>query len=137
MEKECVVFTNGCFDIIHYGHIELFKRAKNLGSKLIVGLNSDSSIKQLKGDSRPINNTLSRYTVLDAIQYIDAVIVFYEQTPIKLIESIKPDVLVKGSDWNGNIVGSEFVESYGGRVETIKLIDGISTTEIIKRIRNV
>lgn len=130
-----VVFTNGCFDLIHPGHIKLLKQAKKYGDILFLGINSDKSIKKIKGLSRPVMKEKERITVLSAIEYIDLIAVFNEPTPIKVIEKIRPDALVKGSDWpKSEIVGKEFVESYGGKVFTVKLKPGISTSSLIKRI---
>tara|TARA_Y100000310_G_scaffold55023_1_gene50443 strand:+ start:22197 stop:22607 length:411 start_codon:yes stop_codon:yes gene_type:complete len=127
------VFTNGCFDVIHVGHIRLLKFAKNLGDELIVGLNSDASVKRLKGDSRPIHNQDLRKEVLEAIRYVDKVLIFDEDTPQRLIEEVSPQILVKGSDWKGNVVGTEYVESYGGKVVLMPLEEGHSSTNIIKK----
>ncbi len=132
-----IVFTNGCFDIIHKGHIIYLKEAKELGDFLIVGLNSDKSIKRIKGDTRPINNEADRALILENLKPVDAVILFDDDTPIKLIENIKPDFLVKGGDWNENeIVGADFVKSIGGKVVTIKYIENYSTTSLINKLKN-
>ena len=129
-----IVFTNGCFDILHQGHVHLLASCTEFGDRLIVGLNSDSSVKELKGPSRPINNQDSRAILLAATQFVDGVLFFYEHTPENLIHTIKPDVLVKGGDWKKEeIIGSNFVESYGGQVKTIPYLNGFSTTEIIAR----
>jgi len=129
-----IVFTNGCFDILHQGHVHLLSCCNGFGDRLIVGLNSDSSVKQLKGPSRPVNDEKSRAVVLAATQFVDAVTFFYELTPENLIHTIKPDVLVKGGDWKKDeIIGSDFVESYGGQVKTVSYLKGFSTTEIIER----
>ncbi len=129
-----IVFTNGCFDILHEGHIHLLASCSEFGERLIVGLNADSSINALKGPSRPINNQDSRAILLGATQFVDGVVFFYEHTPENLILAIKPDVLVKGGDWKKNeIIGSDFVESYGGKVKTVPYLKGFSTTEIIAR----
>lgn len=130
-----VVFTNGCFDILHAGHVRYLKKARSLGDLLVVGLNSDASIKKIKSKDRPIVNEKERAEVLSALESVDYVVVFKEETPIKLIESIRPKVLAKGADWSrGNIVGQEFVESTGGRVVRVRLVKGRSTTDIIKKI---
>ena len=135
MDKRTVVFTNGCFDILHVGHIRLLKKAKSLGDHLVVGLNSDSSIKRLKGQKRPINEEAYRYEVLSAIKYIDEVIMFNEMAPISLIRSIQPDVYVKGAEWkNKGIPEEEFVKEYGGRVVFVEYEVRISTTDLIGRI---
>ena len=128
-------FTNGCFDLIHPGHISLLHRAKNECDKLVVGLNSDSSVAKLKGKDRPIQKENARATVLSALKDVDAVIIFNEETPIKLIELIKPDVLIKGGDYKiGEIVGAEFIQQNGGRVVLSDYKNGHSTSEIIKKI---
>lgn len=130
-----VVFTNGCFDILHAGHIDLLQKAKELGDILVVGLNSDESIKRIKGDKRPINKLDYRIKMLSSIQCVDYIIVFDEETPLDLIEAIKPDVLVKGGDYQiDDIVGAEIVRSNGGRVLTIPFVYNISTTDIINKI---
>ncbi len=134
-EGKKVVFTNGCFDIIHAGHVKYLEKARSLGDILVVGLNSDSSVRKIKGRGRPITGQKDRATVLSALWMVDYVVVFDEPTPIKLITTIKPDVLVKGSDWQrGQIVGEEFVKGCGGMVRRIRLLKGRSTTDIIKRI---
>ena len=131
-----VVFTNGCFDIIHSGHITLLKEASELGEILIVGLNSDDSIKRLKGSTRPINNLESRINVLSAISYVDYIIVFNDDTPIDIIKQLKPDFLVKGGDYRiEDIVGADFVNSYGGNVCIIPFKENISTTSIINKTK--
>jgi len=134
-EGKKVVFTNGCFDILHKGHVYLLKRAKKLGDVLIVGLNSDSSIKRIKGEKRPIFSTRDRAFVLSAIDVVDYIVIFNEDTPLKLIKAIEPDVLVKGADWDmKSIVGREIVEGLGGRVVRIPVLKGFSTTSIIQRL---
>jgi len=131
-----VVFTNGCFDILHVGHVEYLAKAKKFGSILVVGLNSDSSVKKIKGPDLPINAQAARAKVLLALHCVDYVVIFNEATPEKLIEALKPDVLVKGGDWKiKDIVGGEFVRSRGGCVKTIKFVDGYSTTSLINRMR--
>ena len=130
-------FTNGCFDLIHPGHISLLHHAKNECDKLVVGLNSDSSVAQLKGEDRPIQKANARATILLALQDVDVVIIFDEETPIKLIESIKPDVLVKGGDYKiDEIVGAEFINQNGGRVVLSNYKNGHSTSELIKKIES-
>lgn len=129
-----IVFTNGCFDILHQGHIHLLAECSELGQRVIVGLNADSSVRELKGPSRPVNDQQSRATLLAATQFVDAVVIFYENTPSNIIHTIKPDVLVKGGDWKKDeIIGGDFVESYGGKVQPISYLKGFSTTEIIER----
>ena len=128
-------FTNGCFDLIHPGHILLLHRAKNECDKLVVGLNSDNSVVKLKGKDRPIQKENARATVLLALKDVDAVIIFNEETPIKLIELIKPDVLIKGGDYKiDEIVGAEFIQQNWGRVVLSDYKNGHSTSEIIKKI---
>lgn len=131
-----VVFTNGCFDILHAGHVEYLRRARELGDCLIVGLNSDASVRRLKGPRRPVNTVSDRALVLANLYSVDYVVVFDEDTPEGLIRAIRPDVLVKGADWpEEKIVGASFVRSYGGRVVRLPLLEGRSTSEIIRRIR--
>jgi len=134
--KETVVFTNGCFDIVHRGHIEYLARAASMGSKLVIGLNSDASVKRLKGESRPVNNQHSRAILLAALSFADAVIFFDEDTPYNLIEKILPDVLVKGDDYSiEEIAGYDVVLAHGGKVETIGLVEGFSTSALIGKLR--
>lgn len=134
--KPVVVFTNGCFDLVHRGHVDYLSRARDLGDILVVGLNSDNSVKRLKGESRPISNELSRASVLAAFGFVDYVVVFEEDTPLKLIETIVPDILVKGGDYNhNNVVGADFVEKHGGRLELLSLIPGESTTRLVERMK--
>ena len=131
-----VVFTNGCFDILHAGHVEYLRRARELGDCLVVGLNSDASVRRLKGPRRPVNTVSDRALVLANLYSVDYVVVFDEDTPEGLIRAIRPDVLVKGADWpEEKIVGASFVRSYGGRVVRLPLLEGRSTSEIIRRIR--
>jgi D-beta-D-heptose 7-phosphate kinase/D-beta-D-heptose 1-phosphate adenosyltransferase len=130
-----VVFTNGCFDILHGGHIEFLQQAKSLGDFLVVGINSDSSVKELKGNGRPIKTQAERARILAALKYVDAITIFSEPTPYRLISELKPDVLVKGSDYKvEEVVGKEIVESYGGKVKLIPIVEGLSTTNIVERI---
>ena len=137
IKNKKIVFTNGCFDIIHSGHITLLKEAAEHGDVLIVGLNSDDSVKRLKGNNRPINNIDSRINVLSAISYVDYIVVFEEDTPIDIIKYLKPDYLVKGGDYViENIVGTDYVESYGGNVCIIPLREDISTTSIINKTKS-
>jgi len=136
-EGKRIVFTNGCFDIIHAGHVDYLEKAKQLGDVLIVGLNSDNSVKRLKGEERPINKQEHRKRVLQALRSVDMVIIFDEDTPERLIKEIKPDVLVKGGDWSiDSIVGADFVQSYGGQVKTIDFVYDTSTTKIISKIKS-
>jgi len=135
LRKLDVVFTNGCFDIIHPGHIHILEEAKSYGDVLIVGLNSNRSVKNLKGESRPINSESDRIKILCSIKHVDYVIVFDEETPIELIELIKPNFLVKGGDYNkSEIVGADLVEKNGGSVIIIDLLVGYSTSLIIDRL---
>jgi D-glycero-beta-D-manno-heptose 1-phosphate adenylyltransferase len=137
-DKKKLVFTNGCFDIIHKGHVEYLSEAKSLGDYLIVGLNSDSSVKKLKGNNRPVNKQDDRAVVLDNLKSVDYVIIFYEDTPFELIKKIVPDVLVKGGDWKENeIVGSDIVKNNGGSVKSLKYVPNYSTTEILKKISSL
>ena len=130
-----IVFTNGCFDILHYGHAKYLEDAKAKGDILVVAVNSDSSIRKIKGKNRPIVDEANRIKLLAALESIDLLTLFKETTPLKVIEAVKPDILIKGADWNkAKIVGSDFVEAYGGRVMTIKLVKGLSTTNLIKKI---
>ena len=135
MNNEKIVFTNGCFDIVHLGHVDYLSKAADLGSKLIVGLNSDASTQRLKGATRPINQEISRAGILTSFFFIDAVILFNEDTPLDLIINILPNVLVKGADYAiDQIVGAKEVLENGGDVETIKLLDGYSTSLIEQKI---
>ncbi len=130
-----VVFTNGCFDILHVGHVSLLNQARALGDVLIVGVNTDASIRRIKGEKRPIVREGERAHVLAALEAVDYVVLFDEDTPIRLIESVKPDILVKGSDYRPDeVVGKEIVEKYGGRVELVPLVEGFSTTNIVNTI---
>ena len=130
-----VVFTNGCFDIIHAGHVRYLLKAKTLGDLLIVGLNSDASVRQIKGTRRPIVSQQERAEVLAALECVDYITIFDDLTPLSLIEHLEPDILVKGADWAGHaIVGADIVKKKGGRVARMKLARGISTTNIIKKI---
>ncbi len=134
-EGKGIVFTNGCFDVLHYGHASYLSEAKDLGDKMIIGLNSDSSVRRLKGETRPVNGQLERATLLAALSFVDAVVIFEEDTPERLIKTIHPDVLVKGGDYTiETIVGADFVQSYGGIVKTIPLVENFSTTKILKRL---
>lgn len=134
-KKGPIVFTNGCFDILHAGHIDLLKQAKALGTTLIVGLNSDSSISRIKGKKRPVNNYDARFAVLDAIEFVDYIIEFDEDTPIKLIHAIKPDILVKGGDYSiEQIVGSDYVAETGGKTVIIPITTPQSSTHILNSL---
>ena len=131
-----VVFTNGVFDLLHRGHVEYLEEARALGDRLVVGLNTDASVRRLKGASRPIVGERDRAAVLSALSCVDLVVLFDDDTPQRLIEAVRPAVLVKGGDYAiADIVGREFVESHGGRVATVPLREGLSTSEIVSRIR--
>ncbi len=131
-----IVFTNGCFDIVHKGHVAYLNQAKSLGNYLIVGMNSDASVKRLKGLSRPINSELDRKFVLENLKAVDEVIIFDEDTPLDLIMQIKPQVLVKGGDWKiDQIVGAKEVLAWGGEVYSLDFHNGYSTTSIIEKSR--
>ena len=133
---DTIVFTNGCFDILHPGHVKLLAGCAELGNRVIVGVNSDASVKRLKGDARPVNTESNRLQLLASNLLTDAVILFDEDTPEKLIQAIKPDVLVKGDDWTTDkIVGAQFVQAYGGKVQTVPYLQGHSTTAIIERAK--
>ena len=134
-EGKIIVFSNGGFDILHRGHVEYLSKAADLGDKLIIGLNTDDSVKRLKGPSRPVNDEKARAVVLAGLEFVDAVVFFEEDTPYNLIKRVQPDVLVKGSDYKAeDIVGYDIVINKGGRVETIELVDGFSTTNIINKL---
>ena len=131
-----VVFTNGCFDLLHPGHIRALELARALGDALIVGLNSDSSVRQLKGEGRPIISEAERAEILTALESVDAVVIFDELTPREVISRLLPDVLVKGGDWPGDrIIGREEVEATGGRVVSVPVVPGYSTSAILRKIR--
>jgi D-beta-D-heptose 7-phosphate kinase/D-beta-D-heptose 1-phosphate adenosyltransferase len=133
----CVVFTNGCFDLLHPGHIQSLEYARELGDILIVGLNSDNSVRQLKGEGRPLLPERERAEILAAMEGVDAVIIFDDLTPQRVIARLLPDVLVKGGDWAGDcIVGREEVEAAGGRVVSAPVVPGYSTTEIVRKIHD-
>ncbi len=146
LKNEKVVFTNGCFDILHLGHITYLAEAASLGNRLIVGINSDQSVKTLnKAPNRPINNQMARMNVIAALGFVDLVVIFDEETPFELIRTLEPDVLVKGGDYDANelnssskkyIVGSDIVRKKGGCVVTINLVEGYSTTAIIEKSKN-
>jgi rfaE bifunctional protein nucleotidyltransferase chain/domain len=129
------VFTNGCFDIMHLGHIEYLSKSADMGDILIVGLNSDNSVTKIKGPNRPISDIHSRSMVLASLSFVSAVIIFDEETPLNLIKFIKPEILIKGKDYTvENIVGSDVVIEYGGKVQTIELVEGYSTSLIENKI---
>jgi len=136
-EEQKIVFTNGCFDIVHRGHIQVLANMADLGEKLIIGLNSDSSIKKIKGKSRPIIDENSRALLLASLSFVDAVVLFSEKNPINLIKSLVPDILAKGGDYNiSTTVGHKVVQDNGGKVVMVPFINGFSSTNIINKIKN-
>lgn len=136
-EGKKIVFTNGCFDIVHLGHIDYLEKAQALGDKLVLGLNTDASVQRLKGETRPVVNEYARARMMSAMSFIDAVTLFDEETPKELIETLCPNILVKGDDYTvENIVGADFVMAHGGEVKTISLVKGYSTSAIIQKIKN-
>lgn len=136
-ENKKIVFTNGCFDIIHRGHVDYLSKAKDLGDKLIIGLNTDLSVRNIKGNTRPIQDENSRAIILASMQFVDAIVFFSEPTPYTLIKEIQPDILVKGADYKKeDIVGYDIVSQRGGTVETIEFIEGYSTSNIERKIKN-
>jgi D-beta-D-heptose 7-phosphate kinase/D-beta-D-heptose 1-phosphate adenosyltransferase len=135
-EGRRIVFTNGVFDILHPGHVRYLQQARTLGDALIVGLNADASVRKNKGPGRPINTQAERAEILEALECVDAVVLFDDDTPDRIIKAIEPDILVKGADWAENaIVGRDTVEARGGQVVRVPIEQGYSTTEIIRRIR--
>ena len=135
LKNKKIVFTNGCFDIIHQGHITYLAKAADFGDVLIIGLNSDSSVKKLKGETRPIQDENSRVLILSALQFVDFVVIFDEETPFNLISKIQPDFLIKGGDYKiEEIVGADIVTKKGGKVITIPFVDGFSSSNIIKSL---
>lgn len=136
-EGKKIVFTNGCFDIIHLGHIELLIQAKNKGDFLVVAINSDASVAAIKEKGRPINKEETRAKIIAALESVDFVTIFNEDTPLNVITALEPDILIKGNDWKDeDVVGKDFVLSYGGKVFTLPCLEGYSTTAIIKRIKD-
>lgn len=136
-EKQKVVFTNGCFDIVHLGHIDYLEKAQALGNKLVVGLNTDASVRRIKGPTRPVVDEYARARMIASFVFVDAVTFFDEDTPYELIKQIIPDILVKGDDYTlDNIIGADIVMSNGGNVSTIALVKGYSTSKIIDKIKN-
>ena len=134
--KKRIVFTNGVFDILHRGHVQYLTKARTFGDLLIVGLNTDASVKRIKGPSRPIQPEKDRAYILSSLRCVDYVVLFGEETPEKLIQLVKPDVLVKGSDYKiADIVGSDFVKSYGGKTRRVKLVSGRSSSKIIAKLK--
>lgn len=136
LKNRKLVFTNGCFDIIHRGHVEYLAQAADYGNELIIGLNTDSSVQRLKGPTRPVQDQMARAIIMASLQFVSAVILFDEDTPYELIKKVQPDVLIKGSDYNINdIVGYDIVKAKGGEVVTIDFVDGYSTTSIIEKLK--
>ena len=132
-----IVFSNGCFDILHRGHVEYLAKAAEFGDVLIIGLNTDASVKRLKGPSRPVNGEYARAFVLAVLEFVSAVVLFDDDTPYNLIKTVQPDVLVKGSDYKPeDIVGYDIVTARGGKVETIDLVEGFSTTKILSHLQD-
>ncbi len=132
-----IVFTNGCFDLLHLGHVDYLEKARQLGDKLVLGLNTDCSISRIKGPSRPLQDEMSRARVMASLLFVDAVVLFDQDTPLELIKAVQPDILVKGDDYSvENIVGHEIVLGRGGEVKTVPLVKGYSTTNIVKKIEN-
>ena len=135
-KEEKIVFSNGCFDIVHRGHLEYLASAASMGNRMIIGLNTDSSTQRLKGPTRPINDEYSRALLLASLGFVDMVILFEEDTPYNLIDFVQPDVLVKGSDYKAeDIVGYDIVKAKGGEIKTLDFIEGFSSTGIIKKIQ--
>ena len=136
-QSKKIVFTNGCFDLLHLGHIDYLSKAKDLGDILIIGVNTDNSVRRLKGAARPITNENSRSVIIASLQFVNAVVLFDEDTPYELIKQVQPDVLVKGSDYKPeNIVGYDVVKAKGGEVVTIDFLEGYSTSDLEKKIKN-
>ena len=137
-DNQKVVFTNGCFDILHLGHVDYLEKASKLGSKLVVGLNTDQSVSRIKGPQRPITDQISRSRVMASLSFVDLVVFFDDETPLDLIKSIIPSILVKGNDYLAeNIIGADIVLVNGGEVKTIELVNGYSTTNILSKIKLV
>lgn len=134
--RQTIVFTNGCFDILHKGHIDYLYEASKLADRMVIGLNTDESVRDLKGEGRPVNDNTARATLMAALGFVDMVVFFGEETPKELIDVVQPDVLTKGSDYQPeNIVGYDTVMAKGGEVKTIELTDGFSTTALIEKIK--
>ena len=130
-----VVFTNGCFDILHYGHVKYLQDARSKGDYLVVAVNSDSSVKKIKAKNRPVIGQSDRLKILAALSSVDFVVLFNDNNPLRLIKALKPDILIKGADWSKQkIIGADFVESYGGKVLTVSLVKGRSTSALIEKI---
>lgn len=138
IKGDTIVFTNGCFDLIHVGHVRYLEEARLLGDKLVLGLNTDTSVQRLKGNSRPVLSEQDRAEVLAAFEFVDAVTLFDEDTPYELIKAVRPDILVKGGDYPPEeIVGHDLVQASGGKVLSLQLVDGQSTTAIIEKIHKI
>lgn len=138
LHQRKIVFTNGCFDVLHFGHVHYLLQAKKLGDILVIGLNSDDSVRRLKGPTRPVNGEKERAFVLAALACVDYVVLFGEDTPKELIETVRPDVLVKGGDYDiTTIVGADFVQRNGGTVTTIPFVEGFSSTRIIEQLNSL
>lgn len=138
VDKKQIVFTNGCFDIIHLGHVDYLEKARHKGDVLVVGLNSDGSVRRIKGAERPVFDEHTRSRLLAAMAFVDAVIIFEDETPYQLIKTIKPDILIKGKDYSiSNIVGADLVMNNGGKVLTIDLVEGYSSSKIINKIKKL
>lgn len=136
--KKKIVFTNGCFDILHVGHVQYLRRARSLGGCLVVAINSDASVRRLKGPERPVNHERDRAEVLAALECVDFVLVFSEPTPLQVIRALTPDILCKGGDWKKkDIVGSDWVESHGGKVFSLPFVKGYSTTSTLQKIKSL
>ena len=136
-KSQSIVFTNGCFDILHLGHIDYLSKAADLGNVLIVGLNSDSSVKQIKGSNRPLNKENDRAILLASLGFIKSVVIFEEETPYELIKTVSPDILVKGSDYDiDKIIGHDIVKANGGEIKTIDFLEGYSTSFLINKIKS-
>jgi rfaE bifunctional protein nucleotidyltransferase chain/domain len=135
-EHKTLVFSNGCFDILHHGHVEYLSKAADFGDKLMIGLNTDDSVRRLKGENRPVNPEASRALMLAALEFVDYVVLFQQDTPYELISMVQPKVLVKGKDYKAeDVVGYDVVTAIGGRVETVELVEGFSTTAIIEKMK--
>jgi len=136
-QNKRIVFTNGCFDIVHLGHIDYLSRAADLADVLVIGVNTDASVSRIKGENRPLQDELSRSMLLASFQFVEAVVLFDDDTPYELIKAIQPDVLVKGSDYEEeDIVGADIVDDKGGKIVTIDFLDGYSTSSIIEKANN-
>ncbi|KAA9331735.1 D-glycero-beta-D-manno-heptose 1-phosphate adenylyltransferase [Adhaeribacter soli] len=135
-ENQQIVFTNGCFDLLHLGHVDYLEKARALGDKMVVGLNTDASVRRLKGEERPLQDELARARIMASLLFVDAVVLFDEETPYELIKAIQPDILVKGDDYQiANIVGADIVLEKGGEVKTVSLVKGYSTTNIVEKVK--